>query len=368
MRTHNPKAMMIVLVFCALVISCPCAGAELEADQPGKNEPKAKAWRPPETSGGWRKYQDNPVFGGGKLGTCFDATFLREGNEYWMYVSWRPKRSIALTKSTDGIHWRDPVIVLRPDGIQWATMLNRQIIIKRDGGYHMWFTGQAKGSLIGYAVSEDGLTFTPVQKDPVLIASQRWEKDNLMCPHVLWDESQHIYRMWYSGGEKYEPDALGYATSDDGIHWEKHPDNPIFKPEPTSRWEQAKVTGCQVIKHGDWHLMFYIGFENTHLARIGLARSRDGVKDWQRHAANPIIAPGRDTWDGLSCYKPYALFEKQQNRWLLWYNGRNRGEQIGLVIHDGEDLGWDGSAQRLTNPVPRPLVLNMEAHYDSRAK
>jgi len=30
---------------------------------------------------------------------------------------------------------------------------------------------------------------------------------------------------------------------------------------------------------------------------------------------------------------------------MLWYNGRHGWlEQIGLAIHDGEDLGFDGTA------------------------
>ncbi|HKM52332.1 MAG TPA: hypothetical protein VJY33_02920 [Isosphaeraceae bacterium] len=33
-----------------------------------------------------------------------------------------------------------------------------------------------------------------------------------MCPHVLWDEQAKLYRMWYSGGEQYEPNAIGFAT------------------------------------------------------------------------------------------------------------------------------------------------------------
>jgi hypothetical protein len=36
-----------------------------------------------------------------------------------------------------------------------------------------------------------------------------------MCPHVLWDEGPAV-RMWYSAGEQYEPNAIGYATSSDG--------------------------------------------------------------------------------------------------------------------------------------------------------
>jgi predicted GH43/DUF377 family glycosyl hydrolase len=143
--------------------------------------------------------------------------------------------------------------------------------------------------------------------------------------------------MWYSAGDQYEPDAVGYATSPDGLSWAKHTDNPVFKPDPTAAWEQAKVTGVQVERMGDWYLMFYIGFRDTDHAQIGLARSRDGISGWQRHPANPIIRPGKDKWDHDACYKPYAIFDGQ--KWLLWYNGRHgRLEQIGLALHPGADL------------------------------
>jgi predicted GH43/DUF377 family glycosyl hydrolase len=85
--------------------------------------------------------------------------------------------------------------------------------------------------------------------------------------------------------------------------------------------------------------MFYIGFRDEEHAQIGLARSKDGITDWQRHPANPIIRPSIDQWDSDAVYKPYAIFD--DGRWLLWYNGR-RGdmEQIGLAIHDGKELGF----------------------------
>ena len=44
-----------------------------------------------------------------------------------------------------------------------------------------------------------------------------------MCPDVLWDDQAKLFRMWYSGGEQYEPDAIGYATSPDGDAWSKRP-------------------------------------------------------------------------------------------------------------------------------------------------
>ena len=294
-----------------------------------------------ETSGGWRKYENNPVLGG-SLGTCFDVSVLKVDNEYWMYFSWRPKKSVALVKSKGGIHWDNPRVVLGPNPeTNWEEQVNRPIVVKRNDGYHMWYTGQSRRrSWVGYATSADGRSWKRMSKKPVLSPDVPWEKVAVMCPHVIWDQRRQVFRMWYSGGEQYEPDAIGYATSKDGLRWEKLSSNPIFRADPEKTWEQNKVTACQIVRHGDWHLMFYIGFEHKHLARIGIARSRDGITDWERHPTNPIISPGKETWDGESCYKPFAIYEREQERWMLWYNGRRRGEHIGLAVHDGEDLGF----------------------------
>jgi predicted GH43/DUF377 family glycosyl hydrolase len=212
--------------------------------------------------------------------------------------------------------------------------------LKNGNRYQIWYTGQARGrSWIGNATSDNGKSWQRTSGRPVLSAEAPWENVAVMCPHVLYDEEAKLYRMWYSGGELYEPNAIGYATSADGLTWTKHKDNPIFKPEPKNRWEQDRVTGCQVIRQGDWFLMFYIGFQDGNTAQIGLARSRDGITGWQRHPANPLIRRGKNKWDHDAVYKPYAILDGQ--RWLLWYNGRKGGiEQIGLATHEGEDLGF----------------------------
>ena len=70
---------------------------------------------PAETSAGWTKYSGNPVMGG-KYGTCFDVSVLREGDTYRMWLSWRPKGPVALVESNDGLHWSEPSrIVLGPN-------------------------------------------------------------------------------------------------------------------------------------------------------------------------------------------------------------------------------------------------------------
>ena len=160
-----------------------------------------------------------------------------------------------------------------------------------------------------------------------------------MCPHVLWDDDSKRYRLWYSGGEQYEPDAIGYATSADGLSWTKHPGNPIFRADSAQAWERHKVTACQVVRHGAWYEMFYIGFRDGDHAQIGLARSKDGISGWERHPANPILRPGAGKWDADAVYKPFRF--PGDGRWRLWYNGRRGGvEQIGMAVHDGDDLGF----------------------------
>jgi predicted GH43/DUF377 family glycosyl hydrolase len=301
------------------------------------DEPKGP---PAETTAGWAKHPGNPVLGGA-LGTCFDVGVLKEGDAFRMWFSWRPRKSIALVESKDGARWGEPVIVLGPnDRTDWEADVNRPVVIRKGDRYEMWYTGQAKGkSWIGFATSPDGKAWRRESEKPVLAADRPWEKVAVMCPHVLYDADARLYRMWYSGGEQHEPNAVGYATSADGVAWAKHGDNPVFRPDRQNDWEKDRVTACQVVRRDGWHLMFYIGFRDEAHAQIGLARSRDGITGWQRHPANPIIRPGQGRWDHDAVYKPYALFEG--GRWLLWYNGRKGGvEQIGLALHEGEDLGF----------------------------
>lgn len=289
---------------------------------------------------GWEKYRRNPVLGG-QYGTCFDICLLRETGKFMMWVSWRPKQSVAITESTDGIHWNPPEVVLGPNPeTGWEDDINRPIVVHRRDGYHMWYTGQAGGhSRIGYATSPDGRIWTRKSPHPVLESSVPWEGVAVMCPDVLWDEGAGLWKMWYSAGAQYEPNAVGYATSRDGLQWDKHGSNPVLAPDPHHEWEQNRVAAVQVIHWKGWYYAFYIGFRDIDHAQIGMARSKDGITNWVRHAGNPIIRPTPGGWDADACYKPYALYTG--GHWMLWYNGRREHlEQIGLVLHRGEDLGF----------------------------
>jgi predicted GH43/DUF377 family glycosyl hydrolase len=214
------------------------------------------------------------------------------------------------------------------------------VVVHHGDEHHMWYTGQAKDhSKIGYAKSTDGVHWIRQSAKPVLESSLPWEGVAVMCPDVLWDQNERKWKMWYSAGTQYEPNAIGYATSTDGLIWEKYASNPVLAPDPNNHWESNRVAACQVVHWKGWYYAFYIGFRDIDHAQIGMARSKNGITDWIKHAENPIVRPTPDGWDADACYKPFVVYS--HGRWMLWYNGRRKHlEQIGLVTRSGESLGF----------------------------
>lgn len=285
----------------------------------------------------FKKYEFNPVLGSSKTGTIFDPYIMEDKNGvYRMYVSWRKYGNIAVSLSQDGINWSNLKIVIdKGNSSSWEYNINRASIIYKDGIYKMWYTGQNnKKSKIGYASSKDGYNFQKLD-NPVLIPEYSYEKKNVMNPHVIYDKEEKIYKMYYAAGEYIEPDAICYATSKDGIIWEKYKNNPILIPNnKNSSLDSFKLGGCDVHKiANNYYLMFYIGYSDLNTARIFFAKSKDGITNWKRNN-NPIIEPTNNKFDNDACYKPSAIYNKKNKIWMLYYNGRKRSnEYIGLATN-----------------------------------
>lgn len=306
------------------------------------------------TNGGWEKYKGNPVISSA-IGTTFDVSVLYDKDETYakfkMWFSWREKRAIGYSESYDGIHWLIPVVALNTDTTsEWeADEINRPTVIYKDGVYYMWYSGQMSPyrdvgfSRIGMAESIDGIHWKR-RKDPVLVPDTDWEQTSIMNPHVLFDEDDKLFKMWYSGGANHEPDAIGYASSRDGLNWEKYSKNPMFTKSDEHIWESHKVCGSCVLKEHGYYYMFYIGHVHEERAQVGLARSKDGVSNWEKHPDNPLICPTQGDFDSVSVYKPCVL--KIDNCYMMWYNGAMYDyekwveEQIGLAIFACNSLSW----------------------------
>lgn len=330
------------------------------AEENGGNMGRYK-YIPRNTAGGWEKEGSSPVIGGA-LGTVFDCCVREDNGEFRIWYSWRPARGIAMAYSTDGIHWSLPQLVMpRQINLSWAKdEVNRPCVLYRNGKYLMWFIGMVRPedfeyghTAVGYAESMDGIHWD-VYKEPVMVPEKPWEKSSLYCPHVIWDDKESVYKMWYSGGEQYECDCIGYAESKDGIHWEKYGDNPVFTADKSRFWEALKTEACCVIKDEEYYYMFYLGISADRMSAIGVARSRDGISRWERHPDNPVVAGTDGGWDYMGVCKPFVLWTEEGYR--MWYNGCNQSEgegqikeEIGVARHKGHKLWPDSDGPRERN-------------------
>ncbi|MBR5868777.1 MAG: hypothetical protein IKZ21_04970 [Clostridia bacterium] len=282
--------------------------------------------------GSFQKHEKSPVFGSRETGTMFDAYVWHQNDRLRMDISWRPKDSLAVTFSDDGVTWEEPVITLGPDrDSDWEKMLNRNCVLPdpHGNGYLMWYTGQVweNGhgvSAIGVARSDDGIHFDRIRKEPVLVPEAEFECESVMNPFVMYENGK--FRMWYAAGETYEPNVICYAESEDGISWEKHPANPIFTCNPEKEYEQNRIGAVQILREEDGYLMFYIGYRDIDTACICAARSADGIGNWHRVPENPLVTPTPGTWDEDSCYKP-GVVRAEDRTYHIWYNGRRKNEE-----------------------------------------
>ena len=286
----------------------------------------------------FEKHLSNPIYGDSCTGTIFDVYVTKETERFRMDFSWRRKKALGVSFSPDGYSWDSPRISLPavPES-PWEADANRNCVLSEGGLWKMWYTGQARGrSCIGYAESPDGLSFTRIREEPVLMPETDFEGESVMNPCVL--RIGEVYRMWYAAGETYEPNVLCCADSPDGIFWTKKEGNPIFTCDPRHVYEQERVGGCQVLPHSELgYLMFYIGYRDINTACICAAASHDGVTEWKRFRGNPLVTPDPGAWDGEACYKPSALFDSGRNLWRIWYNGRRGSEEyIGVAEGYGD--------------------------------
>jgi predicted GH43/DUF377 family glycosyl hydrolase len=181
----------------------------------------------------------------------------------------------------------------------------------------------------GFAVSEDGLQWT--KRGKVLSPDPNtWEGDYIAANGaVLFDGGRFLH--WYQGGRI---PRIGFATSEDGLRWAKRT-NPVLDVGPRSSWDELGVADPYVIRSGEWFYMYFLGQDRARRQRLGVARSRDRIA-WEKYRGNPILelgAPGRFDETGLG--EP-AVWNEQGWYWML-YTARDRKENRRLGLARSRD-------------------------------
>jgi len=205
---------------------------------------------------------------------------------YWYW-------DIGHATSTDGVTWEmdpaNPVLTRGTDG-DWDDHAAAFAAVIHDGTeFRMWYVGNdGERGRVGYATSPDGSTWTKHPGNPVMDVGASGAFDDLgVWPgEVIFDGSR--YRMWYTGGHGTVSSdwdwQIGYAESDDGLSWTRHP-APVL--DPGAGWEGTVVYAPSVLFDGARYHMWY----TAGGVDIGYAVSPDGI-EWTRYFANPVVGNG----------------------------------------------------------------------------
>jgi hypothetical protein len=239
------------------------------------------------------------------------------------------------------------------------------------GAYRMYYTGSASEQwnesswdlwASGYVTSTDTTTWKyPDNYEQVLFPRRFMEADlvdltvisgafdsvQAEAPWIIKDGS--VCRMWYSGwnsdlssrggglGEKINF-RIGYATSNDGIHWTKQPGS--AGAGAVLGLGSGQAADCQgascpaVIKIGNVWRMYYEGYDGT-TRRILSATSSDGMA-WTKERV-VVDKGGANDKDELGAAVPMII--RRNNRYELWYQGQGRSAPNFHILRAVSDDG-----------------------------
>jgi hypothetical protein len=185
-----------------------------------------------------------------------------------------------------------------------------------------------RGRLVGICAVVLSLLLIAVYTAPVLAEDRsavldfgengKFDERGVFYPWVIKDGN--TYKMWYTGKDSSDIWRIGYATSPDGIHWNRQNNgNPVLNPSAGDEWDSQDVYAPCVIKDGENYKMWYSG-RYPGLSGIGYATSSDGIT-WSKSGSNPVLAPGAGgQWDSDHIFAA-CVIKNETNKYEMWYSG-----------------------------------------------
>jgi predicted GH43/DUF377 family glycosyl hydrolase len=276
-------------------------------------------------------------------------TVLKDNSTYRMWYSGGNEingESIGYADSPDGANWfnplSDPLLEAGPSGAWDQAGVADPAVLAMGSDFQMWYVGLDVTGMkgIGYATSPDGLTWQKHDGNPVL-RSDFGSAIPFGFPTVV-QEGPNEYKMWYAIGN-----SIFLATSSDGLNWTKNLDTPALTPGPSGAWDNNQVYAPQVIAGSGGYEMWYVGQSTTTPEpRIGHAWSDDGL-NWTKSPDNPVLTGTAGTWEeGESTYP--AVVKEGTANYKMWYRGGTSGERAFGQATSSDGLTW---AKYGSNPV-----------------
>jgi len=227
---------------------------------------------------------------------------LKVGDIYYLFgeaSNLTPQWWINIKKSWNGIEFTDAGSALLDFGgvgeFDEAGQADPSVIYEGVGDWKMWFdalNGSGVWDKLGYATSIDGVTWNKVGSVLDRGAAGAWDDNLIHHPAVI--KHNGIYYMFYAAVQapstvKFK---IGLATSTDGINWAKEPTNPVIDVGDVGQFDSTYVRPSNPVRIGNIWYMWYWGNNGTSHS-IGLATSPDLIT-WTKQGV--ILAGASASW------------------------------------------------------------------------
>jgi len=228
----------------------------------------------------------------------------------------------------------DPI--LSPSGTTWeAAGAFNPAVIRYQGKIVMLYRAQdASGtSRLGYAASDDGIHFTR-RAEPVLFPETPYEQDGGVEDPRLVKIGRTFY-LTYTGYNKKDA-QLCLATSRDLIHWER---KGILLPAYQGNWNKRWTKSGAILPrkiHGKYW-MYWLGTAADGKDETGLSYSRDLIH-WTEATKTPVL-PRRPGKFDERVVEPGPPPRLTKGGIVLIYNGADEHliYRTGIAVFDRND-------------------------------
>ena len=197
-------------------------------------------------------------------------------------------------------------------------------------------------------------------------AAGQFDDTHLFAPCVALENER--YYMWYSGS-RGEVDlrvfALGLATSDDGLHFTRHPASPVCTLADGSH----SILTPTLVRHPDGSLRREAGKLRMFFS------STDFPSGDKRHTLHAMTSDDGLRWEAPSepllenAYAPTLFWE--DDRYRLWYTDVSADPWTIRAAHSDDGFGWQIHPQPVLeldqewefHRLVYPTVLKEDGYY-----
>lgn len=256
--------------------------------------------------------------------------------------TWR----IMYATSPDGLSFAKQGVVLEPGapGDYDDDFGRDPMVLRNDQGvYEMWYTGQKKsvwGWRILYATSNDGINW---QKHGVVLSKTEF---GLSVGHAnVLKDANGSYRMWFSVYDKVHW-RIRHATSSDGLTWTDQ-GLALDVGNPGDVDSLFVYIPSVLVEPDGTHIMFYSASNGNPLNNVDIyyATSSDGIGDnWKKEGL--ALAHGeKGDYDEVQTIGP-RVTRRSDGLHELWYTG------------------YDGVHRRVMLALEKRLEIEVEVDCD----